>query len=179
MIRLKSHYEKEVKPILIKEFGEKNELSCPKIDKVIINAGVGDTLKDKGALEKAMEDLATITGQKASVRKARVSVASFGVRKGMAVGLKVTLRGARMYIFLDKLVSIVLPRLRDFRGLSRKSFDNSGNYSIGLTEHTVFPEIDLAKSTPRSLEVTIVTSTNDNKKSKRLLELIGVPFEKT
>jgi len=153
-------------------------MAIPRIKKIVVNAGVGDTLKDKGALERAMAELASITGQVASVRKARVSVASFGVRKGMSVGLMVTLRGERMYIFLDKLISIVLPRLRDFRGLSKKSFDANGNYTLGIKEHTVFPEIDLAKTSPRGIEITIVTSSNNRKKSEKLLELIGLPFEK-
>lgn len=178
MNRLKQKYEKEVVPTLSKEFGIRNKLALPKILKIVVNMGVGDTLKNKEEMERAKKDLAVITGQMPSVRKAKVSVASFGVRRGMPVGLKVTLRGDRMFSFLDKLMSIVLPRLRDFRGVPLRSFDKSGNYTLGIREHTVFPEIDIAKSQPRGLEITIVVSEGGGKKSKRLLELMGMPFEK-
>lgn len=177
-MRLSQKYEKEVKSKLMSELAIKNELSTPKVKKVVVNMGVGSAIKDKGVLEQAKKDLAAITGQLPEVRQAKVSVASFGLRRGMPVGLRVTLRGERMYAFLDRFFSIVLPRLRDFRGVSRKSFDKHGNYSLGLEEYTVFPEVDLAKSQPRGLEVTIVTSTEDVDKARGLLRALGMPFEK-
>lgn len=176
--RLKEKYKKEVIPQLISEYGIKNKMEVPGVLKVIVNSGVGDASKNKELIDKVKADLALITGQAPTIRLARVSVASFGLRKGMPVGVKVTLRGDRMYSFLDKLVSIVLPRFRDFRGVPLKSFDKSGNYTLGIVEHGVFPEIDVTKSGSRGLEITIVTNTNDKEKSKRLLELLGMPFEK-
>mgnify|MGYP001559215326 CR=1 FL=1 len=176
--RLKEKYTKEVVSILSKDFGIKDRLAIPSLAKVVINMGVGDAAKSKERMEHLKKDLAAISGQKPSVRSAKISVASFGTRIGMPVGLKVTLRKERMYAFLDRLFSTVLPRLRDFRGVSRKSFDKGGNYTLGVTEHTVFPEIDLAKSQPHGLEITIVTNTEDIKKAEKLLELLGMPFEK-
>lgn len=178
MGRLSEKYEKEVKEKLMKDLAIKNKLAAPRVTKVVVNMGIGEAIKNKQILTQAKSDLAAITGQLPQVRQAKVSVASFGLRRGMPVGLKVTLRGERMYSFLDKLFSVVLPRLRDFRGVSGKSFDKFGNYSLGISEHTVFPEIDLAKSQPRGIEITIVTSTDDTKKSKELLKLLGMPFEK-
>ncbi len=176
--RLKEKYEKEVIKQLATEFGIKNKLGVPKISKVVVNSGVGDATKSKELLAQSKEDLAKITGQAPSVRGARRAVASFSIRHKMPIGLKVTLRGLRMYGFLDRLFSIVLPRLRDFRGVPLKGFDEQGNYTLGIRERTVFPEIDLTKSGIKGLEVTIVTNTHDKKKSKRLLELLGMPFEK-
>jgi len=178
MQRLKQKYNKEISKKLSGEFDIKNFMAIPKVVKVVVNMGVGDTLKDKSLLEAAVSELSEITGQKPSIRAAKVSVASFGVRRGMNVGLKTTLRGERMYAFLDKLFSIVLPRLRDFRGVPLKSFDKAGNYTLGITEHSVFPEIDITKSRPRGLEITIVTNTNNPEVSKKLLEYLGMPFEK-
>jgi large subunit ribosomal protein L5 len=177
--RLREKYEKEVSPKLMAEYEIKNSLSVPVISKVIVNMGIGSIAKDKEALAQAKVDLAAITGQVPSIRQAKVSVASFGVRKGMNVGLKVTLRGGRMYDFLDKLMTIVLPRLRDFRGVSVNSFDLGGNYSLGIYEHIVFPEIDITKSSSKGLEVTIVLDKTDKKQAKKFLELMGMPFEKT
>ena len=178
MNRLKEKYEKEVVPSLSKEFGIKNKMAIPGVKKIVVNMGTGDALKDKEVMEKHINDLKAITGQMPSKRNARISVASFGIRRGMTVGLKITLRGERMYSFLDKLCSIIFPRLRDFRGVSVKSFDSQGNYTLGLEEHTVFPEIDVTKSQPHGLEITIVTNTKDKEKSLRLLSLLGMPFEK-
>src|SRR3972149_10306637 len=179
MNRLKEKYEKETMPVLAKEFGIDNKMALPKISKIVVNMGIGDTLKNKELVEASAKDLAAITGQKPQKRLAKVSVASFGIRRGMLVGLKVTLRKDKMYAFLDKLFSVTLPRLRDFRGLSVDGFDTHGNYTLGISEDSVFPEIDTAKSQVRGLEVTIVTNTSDKDISKRLLELMGMPFEKT
>lgn len=176
--RLKQKYLSEAALQLSKEFGIKNKFALPKIEKVVVNMGTGEAIKNKELTQVLKKDMATLTGQNPSIRKAKVSVASFGVRRGMPVGLMVTLRGNRLYFFLDKLFSIVLPRLRDFRGVSVKSFDKSGNYTLGVYEHTVFPEIDLAKSQPEGLEITIVTNTKKTEEAKRLLELLGMPFEK-
>jgi len=178
MGRLKKKYEKEVLSALSKEFGISNKLALPRITKVVVNMGIGNVIKNKEATAQVKSDLAAICGQQPQVRPARLSVASFAIRSGMPVGLKSCLRGERMYSFLDKLFSIVLPRLRDFRGVSSKSFDGRGNYTLGIEDHTVFPEIDLAKSQSRGLEISIVTSTQDDKKAKRLLALLGMPFEK-
>ena len=177
-LKLKINYFKEVAPKLAAEFDIKNKLAVPRVIKVVVNMGIGDTLKSKELLESARKDMATITGQIPSTRAARVSVASFSIRRGMPVGLKVTLRGDRMYAFLDRLFSIVLPRLRDFRGLTLKSFDKFGNYNLGVREHTVFPEVSQGKNVSRGLEITLVTNSNNKEKSKRLLELMGMPFEK-
>ena len=178
MGRLKQKYEKEIRKSLSVEFGIDNSLAIPKITKVVVNIGVGEASKNKEVLESTKKDLAAITGQMPSTRNAKVSVASFGIRRGMPVGLKVTLRGERMYSFLDKLFSINLPRLRDFRGVPVKSFDKYGNYTLGLIEYSVFPEIDLASTQAKGLEITIVTNTNNVDMSKRLLELLGMPFAK-
>ncbi len=176
--RLKEKYDKEISKKLTEELKIKNNMALPRVTKTVINMGIGDTLKNKEALAQLKKDMMTITGQMPSVRMARVSVASFAIRRGMNVGLKVTLRGDRMYSFLDKLFSIVFPRLRDFRGIPVKGFDKDGNFTIGFTEHTVFPEIDVTKSQPHGLEVTIVTKSGGNGKSLKLLTLMGMPFEK-
>ena len=178
-LRLYEKYQDEVSKTLIKEMGIKNNMAVPRVEKVVVNAGIGAAIKNKELMESIIQDMSLITGQRPSVQKARISVASFGIRRGMPVGLRVTLRGKRMYDFLDKLFSIVLPRLRDFRGLSRKSFDGRGNYTLGLEEQTVFPEIDTSKTVkPFGLEISIVTSAKDDKSAGRLLELLGMPFEK-
>lgn len=176
--RLKVKYESEVVPRLMQELDLKNKMAVPRLVKIVVNMGIGSIAKDKASLDQAAQDLSAITGQKPSVRPARISVASFGVRRGAPVGLKVTLRRDRMYAFLDKLISIVLPRLRDFRGLSLSSFDGRGNYTLGIEEHTVFPEIDVGRSSPKGLEISIVTSANDDEKALKLLKYLGVPFEK-
>lgn len=179
MTRLQEKYEKEVKGTLAKEFGIKNILAVPSLTKVVINMGVGAAAKNQPQMDALKRDIAAITGQTPAIRNAKVSIASFNLRIGMPVGLSVTLRGTRMYSFLDRLFSIALPRLRDFRGVSVKSFDKMGNYTLGFEEHTVFPEIDPAKAAnPHGLEITIVTTAGNPERSKRLLELLGCPFVK-
>lgn len=179
MNRLKEKYEKVIKPELISSLGIKNAMAVPVVEKVVLNIGVGEAATKKEVLEPLSKDLAAITGQKPSVRNAKISVAGFGIRAGSPVGLSVTLRGDRMYSFLDKLYSVVLPRLRDFRGLAKRKFDKSGNYTLGLTEQTVFPEVDVTKTANvKGLEITIVTNTKDPEKSFELLSKLGMPFEK-
>lgn len=178
MNRLKEKYLKEVSPKIQKELGIKNVNAVPKPLKVVVNIGMGDMSKNKELSEQAKQDLATITGQAPSVRLARNSVASFSIRRGVPVGLKVTLRGDRMYSFLDRLFSIVLPRLRDFRGIPKTGFDKSGNYTLGMVEHTVFPEIDIAKSKPVGLEITVVSTAKNEQEGRMLLAELGMPFEK-
>jgi len=178
--RLKIKYEKEVALALASEFDIKNKMAAPKITKIVLNMGIGEIAKNTQLREALSRDLALITGQVPSIRRARISIATFNVVKGNPVGLSLTLRGIKMYDFLDKLISIVLPRLRDFRGVSNSSFDKSGNYSLGISEHTIFPEVDLAKAaSPRGLEVTLVIDSESPDQSKRLLELLGMPFEKS
>ncbi|MCJ7805380.1 50S ribosomal protein L5 [Patescibacteria group bacterium] len=177
--RLQERYIKEIAPKIAQEFGIKNPMSYPKVVKVVLNMGVGQAVKNKEILETLKKDLAAITGQLPSVRRANVSIASFGIRAGMPVGLAVTLRGDRMYAFLDRLFSIVLPRLRDFRGAPLKNFDQSGNYTLGMSEQTIFPELEGKTSTVHGLEIVIVTNTKDKEKSKRFLEELGMPFEKS
>jgi large subunit ribosomal protein L5 len=179
MNRLKEKYIKEIKAELKKELDIKNEMALPKLTKVVVNMGVGEAAKSKQNLDALKRDMGVITGQTPSVRNAKVSIASFSLRAGMPVGLSTTLRGDRMYSFLDKLFSIVLPRLRDFRGVPVKSFDKSGNYTLGVLEHTVFPEIDSTKSaSPHGMEITIVTNGRGVVQSRRLLEALGMPFQK-
>jgi large subunit ribosomal protein L5 len=176
---LEDRYKNEVVKKLMEEFKIKNPLAVPTIEKVVVNVGAGEALKNKDLIESWAKDLAIITGQKPSIRKARISVSAFGVRKGAPVGLKCTLRGKRAWSFLDRLFSIVLPRLSDFRGVPLDSFDDEGNYTLGLSDFTVFPEVDISKvNKPFGLEITIVTTTKDKEISKRFLELLGMPFEK-
>ena len=177
--RLQEKYEKEAVKTLVSEFGIKNKMAVPKVNKVVLNIGIGSVAKNKELVETLRKDLAAISGQKPATKVAKVSIASFGLRRGMPVGIAVTLRREMMYAFLDRLFSIVLPRLRDFRGVSRKSFDKGGNYTLGISEHTVFPEADITKGTPHGLEITIVVNGDKKEMSERLLELLGMPFEKT
>lgn len=175
---LQETYRTQVLPRLVEEFKLDNPMAAPRVTKVIVNMGIGD-VKDNKEREKALEEFASIVGQRPAIRPARKSIAGFGVRKGDPVGLSATLRGKRMYAFLEKLTGVVLPRLRDFRGVSRSSFDKQGNYTLGIAENAVFPEIDLGRvSKVRGLEVTIVTSTHTRKMAERLLEELGMPFEK-
>jgi large subunit ribosomal protein L5 len=177
-LSLKDKYTKVIAASLAKEFGIKSKMAIPKVEKVVVNMGIGQAGRDKAKLNQLSEDLAAITGQAPSVRKAKASIAGFNVREGLPVGLKVTLRGVKMYDFLARLFTIVLPRLRDFRGVSLKSFDKEGNYNLGMPEHSVFPEIDIGKSGAHGVEITIVTTAGEAKQSKKLLELLGMPFEK-
>jgi large subunit ribosomal protein L5 len=179
MTRLQEKYKKEVRDALVKEFDIKNTFAVPKVLKVVINMGIGSVSKNQQQMDALKRDLATIAGQTPSIRNAKVSIASFSLREGMPVGLSLTLRGEKMFSFLDKLFSITLPRLRDFRGVSLKSFDNKGNYTLGMQEHTVFPEIDTTKSAAaHGMEITIVTNADSKEKSIKLLELLGMPFQK-
>jgi large subunit ribosomal protein L5 len=177
--KLQEKFEKEIKLVLAKEFDIKNKHAVPGLIKVVLNMGIGAASKNQQQMDLLKHDFAQITGQAPSVRNAKLSIASFNLRAGMPVGLSVTLRKERMYSFLDRLFSIVLPRLRDFRGVPLKSFDKEGNYTLGFEEHTVFPEIDPTKSAaPHGFEATIVTSAKDPNQAKRLLELLGCPFQK-
>lgn len=178
-MRLQEKYRKEVIPALQKELGLSNVMEVPKIKKVIINAGIGPFRESKEAVATFEQELAAIAGQKPNERRARKSEAGFKIRQNDVVGYAVTLRGARMWAFLDKLINVVLPRVRDFRGLSRTSFDKDGNYSIGVKEHTIFPEVN-ANTTKgiRTMQVVIVTDAKDKEKSEKLLSLIGFPFTK-
>ena len=177
--RLYQKYQQEVVPTLQKEWGLKNPLAVPRVEKVVVSIGIGEMAHNKEILQKASDYLAQITGQKPKLCRAKKSIAGFKIRQGDPIGLMVTLRRRRMYDFLDKLFTIVLPRVRDFQGVSRTAFDGHGNYNLGLREQTVFPEIDYDKiDKVRGLQVTIVTNTDDDKKAERLLELLGLPFEK-
>jgi len=175
--RLKTYYEQEVVPRLMQRFGLKNRLAAPRLEKIVLNMGVGEAISDQTAMEDAILTLRSITGQQPVRTRARHSVAGFRLRRGMIVGCKVTLRGARMYEFLDRLISTALPRVRDFRGLSADSFDGTGNYSLGIEEAAVFPELDLDKlKTIRGLDITIVTTARTDEEGRELLTLLGMPF---
>jgi large subunit ribosomal protein L5 len=177
MARLQEKYQKEIIPNLSKKLGRKNVLSLPRLQKIVVNMGVGKALQDKNRMEQSAEQLTQITGQRAQVRKAKVAVSGFRLREGNEIGCRVTLRGQRMYEFLDRLISIALPRIRDFRGVNPKSFDGHGNYSMGLTEQQVFPEIDPDKVTfVQGMDVSFVTSTNNDDEARELLRGFGMPF---
>jgi large subunit ribosomal protein L5 len=175
--RLKLRYRHEILPALQRELGFSNPMRVPGLDKIVVNMGVGDAVRDAKLLDAAVADLATITGQKPAVTRARKSIAAFKLRTGMAIGAKVTLRGARMWEFLDRLLSTALPRIRDFRGLDPGAFDGRGNYSIGVTEQLIFPEIDYDKVVKvRGMDITIVTTARDDEESLALLTALGFPF---
>jgi large subunit ribosomal protein L5 len=177
--RLKEKFIKEVTPALMSKFNYKSVMEVPKLDKIVINMGVGDAVQNVKALDNAVEELATITGQKPVVTRAKKSIAGFRLREGMPIGAKVTLRGVRMYEFLDKLVSVSLPRVRDFRGVSKKAFDGRGNYTLGIKEQLIFPEIDYDKvSKVRGMDIVIVTTANTDEESRELLTQFGMPFQK-
>jgi large subunit ribosomal protein L5 len=177
MTRLKDRYVKEVLPSMMKEFSYKNVMEVPKVQKVVLNVGLGEAIQNIKLLDAAQRELSIITGQKPVVTKAKKSIASFKLRKGVPIGCKVTLRGDRMYEFLDRLISIALPRIRDFKGVSGKSFDGRGNYSLGLKEQFIFPEIDYDKvEMVHGLDLTICTTAQTDKESKALLRHLGMPF---
>lgn len=176
--RLKEKYQKEIIPEMMKEFGYKNPFQVPRLEKIVINIGVGDATQDPKMMEAASNDLSIITGQKPLITKAKRSIAGFKLRKGNPIGCKVTLRGARMYEFLDRMMNIALPRIRDFRGLSPNSFDKVANYSLGLDEQLIFPEIDYDKvQKVRGMDVTLVTTTKDKESALAFLKKMGMPFK--
>jgi large subunit ribosomal protein L5 len=176
--RLKDRYRQEILPRLRQELGFANPMQVPRLEKIVVNMGIGDAVKDGRMLDAAVEDLGTITGQKPLVTKARKSIAGFKLREGMAIGAKVTLRGDRMWEFLDRFVSIALPRIRDFRGLDPNAFDGHGNYTIGVTEQLIFPEIDYDKVVKvRGMDVTVVTTAASDDEGRALLQALGFPFQ--
>jgi len=175
--RLKERYKNEILPAMMQKFGYKNVMECPKLDKIVINMGLGEAKDNPKILEAALNDLTIISGQKPIVTKARKSVANFKVREGMNIGAKVTLRGDRMYYFLDKLMNIALPRVRDFRGVPSNSFDGRGNYALGIREQIIFPEIEYDKiDKVRGMDVVFVTTAKTDEEAKALLEMLGMPF---
>lgn len=177
MPRLLSLYRSDAVPVLTREFGYTNPLQLPNLEKIIVNIGLGEAIDNSNAIDAAAGDLATITGQKPIVNRAKKSIANFKLREGMPVGASVTLRSHRMWQFYDRLVNVALPRVRDFRGANRNSFDGNGNYSMGLTEQVVFPEIDYNRiDRLRGLQVVIVTTARTDEEGRRLLELLGMPF---
>ena len=176
-VRLKARYKSEIKDALTKEFGFTNPMQIPTLVKVVVNMGVGEAARDSKLIEGAIRDLAIITGQKPQVTKSRKSIAQFKLREGMPIGAHVTLRGDRMWEFADRLLSISLPRIRDFRGLSPKQFDGKGNYTFGLTEQVVFPEIEQDKvDRPRGMDITVVTTAKNDDEGRALLKALGFPF---
>ena len=177
MSRLKDKYQKEVAPALKKEFGYANTMAIPKLRKVVVNMGLGEATSNAKIVDTAADELSKITGQKATVRRAKKSIAAFKVREGMPIGAMVTLRGERMYEFLDRLMSIALPRVRDFKGISPKGFDGRGNYTLGLRDQIIFPEIDYMKvDKARGMNVSVVTSARTDEEARKLLQFIGMPF---
>jgi large subunit ribosomal protein L5 len=177
-VRLKARYKAEIAPALQKEFNFSNVMQIPTLTKVVVNMGVGEAARDSKLIEGAIRDLTTITGQKPLVTRAKKSIAQFKLREGQPIGAHVTLRGDRMWEFMDRLLSISLPRIRDFRGLSPKQFDGKGNYTFGLTEQVVFPEIEQDKvDRPRGMDITIVTTASNDEEGRALLKLLGFPFK--
>jgi large subunit ribosomal protein L5 len=178
--RLKIKYAKEVVPALMKEFSYKNIMQVPRVEKVVLNVGLGEAIQNIKLLEAAQKELGIITGQKAVITKAKKSIAGFKLRKGVPIGCKVTLRGNRMYEFLDRFISIALPRVRDFKGVPVKSFDGKGNYSLGIKEQFIFPEIEYDKvESVHGLDITICTTASTNKEGRSLLSYMGMPFRKS
>ncbi len=175
--RLKERYEREVLPALQRELGISNAMRVPRLEKIVVNMGVGEAIRDAKLLEAAVADLAAISGQRPAVTRARKSIAGFKLREGMSIGAKVTLRGARMWEFVDRLLSTALPRIRDFRGLDASSFDGRGNYTLGVTEQLIFPEIDYDKVLRvRGMDITIVTTARSDDEGRALLRALGFPF---
>lgn len=178
MSRMKDRFDNEIKPVMMETFGYKNVMQVPKLDKIVLNMGIGDRENNK-AVENAANDLSIITGQKAIITKAKKSIANFRLREGMEVGCKVTLRRERMYEFLDRFISVAIPRVRDFRGLSANSFDGRGNYAVGMREQLIFPEIDYDKIDKiRGMDIVIVTTANTDEEARELLTQFGMPFVK-
>jgi large subunit ribosomal protein L5 len=178
--RLKQRFRDEIAPALMREFSYQNVMQVPTVEKVAVNIGMGEATQDAKALDAASQDIATITGQKAVIRRAKRSIANFKVREGNPIGLTVTLRGNRMWEFLDRLLNTALPRIRDFRGVSRNAFDGRGNFSLGVREQLIFPEIEYDKvDRVRGLQVNIVTTANSDEEGARLLELLGMPFTRS
>ena len=176
--RMKARYDEEIVKAMTEKFGYKNRLEVPKLEKITLNMGVGEASQDKKKVQTAAEEMALIAGQKPVITKAKKSIAQFKLREGMPIGCKVTLRRERMYEFLDRLVTIAMPRIRDFRGLNPKSFDGRGNYAFGIKEHIIFPEIDYDKiDRLRGLEISIVTTAKTDEEGRKLLELMGMPFQ--
>jgi large subunit ribosomal protein L5 len=177
MARLKDRYQEEIAPALKEQFGIQNPMRIPKLEKIVVNMGVGEAVQNSRALDGAMEDLARITGQKPQLRRARRSIAGFKIREGMPVGARVTLRGERMWEFLDRLITIALPRVRDFRGISSRSFDGRGNFALGLREQTIFPEVSYDSiDATRGLDVAVVTTAETDEEARELLRMLGMPF---
>lgn len=175
----KNYYHQEIKKAILEKMPIKNIMAVPRVEKIVVNVGAGEAVTNKGALEKIQEQLKLISGQSPVITKARKSVSAFKIREGLPIGVKVTLRGERMYSFLEKLIKIVIPRLRDFRGISEKSIDAGGNLNLGFTEQTIFPEIEFDKIDKiRGLQVTIVTNAGTKEKGKILFEVLGIPFRK-
>jgi large subunit ribosomal protein L5 len=176
--RLREKYENDIRPALVREFNYTTPMQAPRLNKVVVNIGVGEAIANAKALDAAAKDVATVTGQKPVITKAKKSIAAFKLRAGMPIGVMVTLRGERMYEFVDKLISIALPRVRDFQGVSASSFDGRGNYNIGLKEQLVFPEIDYDSIDKlRGMQVTIATTARNDEEGRRLLQLMGMPFQ--
>lgn len=179
MSRLSEKFKNEVSPSLVEKFNYSSMMEVPRVDKIVLNMGVGDAVSNTKNLDKAVEELALIAGQKPVITRAKKSIAAFRLREGMPIGAKVTLRGERMYEFLDKLVSVSLPRVRDFRGVSPKSFDGRGNYTLGVKEQLIFPEIDFDDvNKVRGLDITIVTTAETDEEGRELLKQMGMPFKK-
>ncbi|WP_411843276.1 50S ribosomal protein L5 [Salinicoccus sp. HZC-1] len=179
MARLKERYNEQIKNELVNKFNYTSVMQAPKIEKIVVNMGVGDAVQNAKVLDTAVEELEAITGQKPVITKAKKSIATFRLREGMPIGAKVTLRGERMYDFLDKLISVSLPRVRDFRGISKKAFDGRGNYTLGVKEQLIFPEIDYDKvSKVRGMDIVIVTTANTDEEARELLTQFGMPFQK-
>jgi large subunit ribosomal protein L5 len=177
MARLQDKYNKEIESGLATKLGRKNRLSLPRLEKIVVNMGVGKALQDKNRLAQSAEHLAQITGQRPQITKAKISVSGFRLREGNEIGCRVTLRGRRMFEFLDRLICMALPRIRDFRGINPKSFDGNGNYTLGLSEQLIFPEIDPDKATfTQGMDVTLVTSTTNDDEARELLRMFGLPF---
>jgi large subunit ribosomal protein L5 len=178
--RLKEKYQKEVRKKLQDEFKIANPMAVPKIEKVVLNMGVGEAIQNAKVLDSAVDDLSTITGQKPVITRAKKSIASFKLREGQAIGTMVTLRGEKMYEFLDRLISVALPRVRDFRGVPTRSFDGRGNYTIGIRDHLIFPEVDVTKvDKSRGMNITIVTTAKNDEQARALLRELGMPFGKS